>query len=80
VKYLGAYHFKDGRDGPPTHNIILEYGQQDLDEYLADTYPPVLNAEIIAFWEDLFKVADTLKQLHQFPYKGGDGRVQRYKG
>lgn len=80
MKYLGEYHFREAGDTSPNHNIILEYGQQDLDEYLADTYPPVLNTEIIAFWEDLFKVAATLKSLHQFEYKGEDGKIQYYKG
>jgi len=80
VKYLGEYHFRECGAASPTHNILLEYGQQDLDEYIADTYPPVLNNEIIAFWEDLFKVAATLKRLHQFQYKSEDGRTKHYKG
>lgn len=78
VKYLGEYHFMDG--DMTKHNIILEYGQQDLDEYLADTYPPVLNAEIIAFWEEIFKVAYTLRDLHQFSYTHPDKRIQMFKG
>jgi hypothetical protein len=80
VKYLGEYHFREGGAASPNHNILLEYGKQDLDEYLADTYPPVLNTEIIAFWEDLFKVAATLRRLHQFQHKSEDGRTKYYKG
>lgn len=80
MKYLGEYQSTESGEDSPKNNILLEYGQQDLDEYLAETYPPVLNTEIIAFWEDLFKVADTLRKLHQFQYNSEDGRTQSYKG
>lgn len=80
VKYLGQYHFREAGEEAPQHHIILEFGQQDLDEYLAETYPPVLNAEIIAFWEDLFEVVDTLRRLHQLKHKGEDGKVRPFKG
>ncbi|KAK7708019.1 hypothetical protein SLS64_006841 [Diaporthe eres] len=57
VQYLGEYrlehhtlHFPDF----PSHHIMLEYGEMDLDEYLAETYPPVLNEEIRGFWEEFF--------------------------
>lgn len=80
VKYLGEYHFKGAGDNSPTHNIMLEYGEHDLDEYLAETYPPVLTTEIIAFWEDLFKVATTLQGLHHLEHKGEDGKKSYYRG
>lgn len=81
VKYIGEYRFRhpESEDTSLTHNIILEYGERDLDEYLAETYPPVLNTEIIAFWDGLFKVAVTLEQLHDLKYERG-GRTQHYKG
>lgn len=80
MKYLGEYHFREGGDTSPNHNIILEYGQQDLDEYLADTYPPVLNTEIIAFWEDLFKVAATLKHYINSNTRAKMGKSNTIRG
>jgi hypothetical protein len=76
---MGEYHFKGAGDGSPNvanqanHNIMLEYCQQDLDEYLYEAYPPVLTTEIIAFWEDIFQLADTIQNLHHLEYKAGDG-------
>lgn len=77
VKYLGAYH-TDG--GNHRDHIMLEYGEQDLDEYLADTCPPVLNKEIIDFWESLFKVAHTLEGIHILNHKGEDGNMHLLNG
>ncbi|KAH7022266.1 kinase-like domain-containing protein [Ilyonectria destructans] len=77
VKYLGAYH-TDG--GNHRDHIMLEYGEQDLDEYLADTSPPVLNKEIIDFWESLFKVAHTLEGIHILNHKGEDGNMHLFNG
>lgn len=84
VTYLGEYTRHDrGGDGVSaqgdTRHIMLEFGEQDLDEYLADTYPPVLNEEIIAFWESLFQIANTLARIHQLEHVRGD-RVQKYVG
>ncbi|KAM7201206.1 hypothetical protein V8F20_004952 [Naviculisporaceae sp. PSN 640] len=83
VKYFGHYKMEDyGEDKilRTTHNILLEFGDLDLDEYLAVRYPPVLNAEIIAFWEDIFSVAATLDNLHNFKYERGDGATRRFNG
>ncbi|KAK4208644.1 hypothetical protein QBC37DRAFT_296262 [Rhypophila decipiens] len=83
VKYFGHYKIEDYDDDNilrTTHNILLEYGDLDLDEYLAVQYPPVLNAEIIAFWEDIFSVATTLDKLHNFKYDRGDGATTRWHG
>ncbi|KUI70081.1 hypothetical protein VM1G_11686 [Cytospora mali] len=55
---------------------MLEYGELDLDEYLAEDNPPLSNEEIIAFWEGLFTVADTLKRIHHLR----DDRGQFYRG
>ncbi|KAH6989235.1 hypothetical protein BKA56DRAFT_250612 [Ilyonectria sp. MPI-CAGE-AT-0026] len=77
VKYLGAYHTDGGRH---SHHIMLEYGEQDLDEYLADTSPPVLNKEIIDFWESLFKVAHTLERIHILNHRRVDGNMQLFNG
>ncbi|KAL3291597.1 serine/threonine protein kinase [Colletotrichum asianum] len=67
VTYLGEYTL---------HNRGRE---QDLDEYLADTYPPVLNGEIIAFWEGMFHIAKTLARIHQLEHVRGHS-IQKYVG
>lgn len=83
VQYLGAYSF-DSRPAPPgesgsgkyrTYNILLEYGQFDLDEYFADkgSYPPVRATEIRLFWTSLFEVADALCRLHNHEHKNDKG-------
>lgn len=62
--------------GPaPKHNIILEYGESDLDEYLAETCPPVLATEIINFWQEIFKLALTIRDMHTVKYTSTDGKV-----
>ncbi|GKT64396.1 serine/threonine protein kinase [Colletotrichum tofieldiae] len=84
VKYLGEYTRRFGeKPGEPdieTHHIMLEFGDRDLDEFLADKYPPILNGEIIAFWESVFVVAKSLQQIHQLEHAGVDGQVQKYSG
>lgn len=57
-----------------THHILLEYGEQDLDEWLVEEYPPVLNEEIIRVWEEVFSVATTIKELHHPDIEGKDIR------
>ena len=83
VKYLGWYKF-DEKEPPTkfrtTYNILLEYGEQDLDEYLALRYPPVLNSEIINFWENIFGVATTLKEIHNLKYKSPGGVTTPFIG
>ncbi|KAI8170895.1 hypothetical protein K4K49_006423 [Colletotrichum sp. SAR 10_70] len=84
VTYLGEYTRHDrGDDGVSaqgvTRHIMLEFGEQDLDEYLAATYPPVLNEEIIAFWGSLFEIAKTLGRIHQLERVRGD-KIQKYVG
>ena len=49
-----------------THNILLEFGEHDLEEYFHDNEPPVLQEEIENFWQDLFAVAKALNGLHNF--------------
>ncbi|KAF5505974.1 hypothetical protein CGCS363_v004313 [Colletotrichum siamense] len=80
VTYLGEYLRHDRTDNGfsqgITRHIMLEFGEQDLDEYLADTYPPVLNEEIIAFWESLFEIAKTLARIHQLEHEHLSERSQ----
>lgn len=83
VQYLGEYglqHPTEDYPSSPSHHIMLEYGEMDLDEYLADTYPPVLNGEIREFWEELFGVARTLKRIHHLQYDTKGGNRQGYRG
>ena len=47
-----------------THNILLEYGELDLDEFFADFDPPVHPLEIIGFWQKFLKTADALHKVH----------------
>lgn len=79
VKYLGEYQLgtsSESSQASSSRHIMLEYGELDLDEYLVDNYPPVLSEEIIAFWEGLFGVADTLKRIHHLQ----DDRNHVYRG
>ncbi|KXH25930.1 hypothetical protein CSAL01_04484 [Colletotrichum salicis] len=80
VKYLGEYTCYSKKTNSQTHNIMLEFGEFDLDEYLAAKYPPVLNGEIIAFWKSIFQVAKTLQRIHQLKHEGADGNVQTFSG
>jgi hypothetical protein len=83
VKCFGWYDIQEA-DGSEktrtTHNILLEYGDQDLDEYLALRYPPVLNSEIISFWKSIFALATTLKHIHNFEYPGPGQHLTKFDG
>ncbi|KAL8658704.1 MAG: hypothetical protein Q9226_000818 [Calogaya cf. arnoldii] len=55
-----------------TFNLLLEFGECDLDEFFAHRNPPVLQDETDQFWKALFEVADALDGLHnpQIPTHG----------
>lgn len=82
VQYLGCYSI----DGCPlqsgSHNILLEYGQFDLDEYFADkrSYPPIRGAEIRLFWQSLFEIADAIRRIHNLEHKDKNGGTDEYNG
>lgn len=80
VKYLGAYSLVGSDAKKPTHHIMLEFGEQDLEEYFATTSAPVLNSEIIAFWEGIFKISETLQKMHQLEHKQQNGEVKTFRG
>jgi hypothetical protein len=84
VQYLGDYSFdEDPNDSTSrTHNILLEYGELDLDEFFAadHSYPPVLTLEIVDFWQSLFEVAEALKRFHNLEYTNEDGVTDHYHG
>jgi hypothetical protein len=52
-----------------SYNILLQYGDFDLDDYFKESLPPVLQVEIEAFWSDLFQVVDGLEGIHHLKIK-----------
>ena len=69
----------DERKNNKTYNLLLEYGTMDLDVYFALKLPPMLPAEIQAFWKSLFAVADATKGIHNFKV-GYAGQVNEFFG
>jgi hypothetical protein len=67
VKFLGDYSHEN--DNQSTHNIMLEYAENDLEEYFRWRSPPVLHMHIREFWENLLRVAEALHGLHDFEVK-----------
>jgi hypothetical protein len=61
-----------------TWNILLEYGDLDLDEYFLERLPPVFPDEILGFWEDLFEVGDAIKGVHNLEYGKGELAEEYY--
>lgn len=49
-----------------THNIILEYGDMDLETFFSESYPPILEQEIVEFWTELFEVAKALDTFQNY--------------
>lgn len=85
VQYLG--HFARTRLDASgvreiTYNILLEFGQFDLEEFFGEPqqYPPVLQLEIVQFWESFFKVADAISRVHNLKVKAEDGKTKEYNG
>ncbi|OAP62701.1 hypothetical protein AYL99_01928 [Fonsecaea erecta] len=80
VRYIGHYSFEEA-PGLWTHNILLEFGELDLDEFFAHEYssPPVRSLEIISFWKSLFKIAEALRRIHNLKIRR-DGETQEFHG
>lgn len=55
-----------------TWNILLEYGDLDLEEYFFERLPPAFADEILGFWQDLFEVGDAIKGVHNLEYGKGE--------
>lgn len=68
---LGSFSHDDGER--KTYNLLLEYGELDLDEYCADPNiaAPVRSEEIIWFWRSLFEVAKAIRTVHEVGIKRG---------
>ncbi|KFY94147.1 hypothetical protein V500_03400 [Pseudogymnoascus sp. VKM F-4518 (FW-2643)] len=62
-----------------TCNIIMEYGDYDLDEYFREFAPPVFQSEINFFWTGLFEVAYAVENIHHFTVNK-DGRMEEFHG
>ena len=83
VRYFGHYSHREvvNTESSTTYNLLLEFGQEDLDEYFAGpSSPPVRAEEIIRFWESLFKVADAIKSVHNVIIKISEKRKVNYNG
>jgi serine/threonine protein kinase len=86
VRYLGAFTHLElvprPRPNPDckkrkgtlyqTYNILLEYGEFDLDEVFIHRQPPVLADEIDAFWRALFEIANVVDGIHNLTSEGHD--------
>ncbi|KAE9961977.1 hypothetical protein BLS_001043 [Venturia inaequalis] len=80
VQYLGDFTYDEEDSHSRTFNILLEYGELDLDEHFAEVRPPRLSSEIHEFWSDLFEVAKALEKFHNIEQKYDDGRNQHISG
>ena len=68
VAYYGSYEHHDGIDiGTPTYNIILEYGELDLWQYMFRNDPPESDEEVETFWESVvLELAYALASFYRF--------------
>lgn len=78
VRFLAEYEHQEiqrSHDSPsdtsiatvkikPTYNILLEFGDFDLEEFFGWRLPPVFQPEVGAFWKGLFEVAEALEGIH----------------
>ncbi|OBT67421.1 hypothetical protein VE03_03009 [Pseudogymnoascus sp. 23342-1-I1] len=81
VRYLGDYEHVEVHESTikTTSNIILEYGDHDLDDYFMQFAPPVFQSEITSFWECLFDVAYAVEGIHHLKVNT-DGLMQEFNG
>jgi hypothetical protein len=62
-----------------TYNILLEYGQYDLEERFLFARSPVFGKELLEFWKDLFEVADAVEGVHNLKYQRED-EIKEFHG
>jgi hypothetical protein len=87
VRYLTNYkheelHPRSDYTGPvtkTTYNILLEFGDYDLDEFFGERLPPVFDTEVEAFWNGLFEIADAVEGIHNLRISTGR-TSQEYHG
>jgi hypothetical protein len=91
IKYLGC--FVEKIDAPTAsqsrsvtdqaafdkHNILLQFGESDLEEYFVDNAQPIMFHEIGSFWRSLFDVARAIERIHNLETSNG-GFAERYAG
>ncbi|KAF2843021.1 kinase-like protein [Patellaria atrata CBS 101060] len=84
VRYLGNFSHREPRPEEDTtemtFNILLEYGDFDLEDYLYGTAQPIFPWEIINFWKSLFDVADAVEGIHNLKIPNGSGGFRKYNG
>jgi hypothetical protein len=68
-----------GTEETDKYNILLEYGELDLDELFAAQLPPVLQREIQEFWIALFDVAKAVDGIHNLK-QHSSGTTLEYHG
>ncbi|KAK8077667.1 serine/threonine protein kinase [Apiospora saccharicola] len=67
VQYLGEYEIEENIDAQGvvcTSNLLLEYGDFDLEELFLSKSPPTCFETTVEFWEALFKVAEAVDGIH----------------
>ncbi|ERF73563.1 hypothetical protein EPUS_07497 [Endocarpon pusillum Z07020] len=80
IQWLFNYsHVEDEKAGRTTYNLVLEYGEYDLERYFLAYLPPQLEDEQLSFWHDLFLVAEAIRDIHEFTDSSG-GVVKEYHG
>ncbi|KAI0970661.1 hypothetical protein F4678DRAFT_114797 [Xylaria arbuscula] len=80
AQYPQTSHCQGTNDLQRCYNILLEFGEDDLNEYFLVYSPPTLGREIIDFWENLFQVVDALQRVHNLEQKRKDGTTDWYMG
>ncbi|KAI1101815.1 hypothetical protein F4804DRAFT_314785 [Jackrogersella minutella] len=84
VRFLGEYEIDEEIDGKICHtwNILLEYGEEDLEEFFVSprNCPPNLNPETIQFWNSLANVAKALDAMHDLELERENGRHDSFSG
>jgi hypothetical protein len=79
---LGATSGDDNSNGSASvdYNILLEYGEFDLQMFLEQNrLPPFLQVEIENFWRDIFQIAEALNRIHNLKIKV-DSKSYEVKG
>jgi hypothetical protein len=73
IRYLGQFSLGEKVENKvrKTYNLLLQFGELDLDEYLAGNRPPERYEEIMLFWKNLFKIAKALRVVHAPFVDGG---------
>jgi hypothetical protein len=82
IKYLGDYsHVVRHVDGSETtHNILLEYAENDLAEFFFRS-PPILREHVEGFWQKVLRIPSAVQELHNFEMQRlNSGASTKYKG